>query len=1054
MNCQHLLSSSAPAIQSAASLPGNKAGLGQARLWLTRCLLWGVFFTGWHGFSQAAAQSGTVIYWGDTSLGQGNPPSNLGPVKSISAGSSHSLAVRTDGTVAAWGTDILGEAIVPPGLNNVKAVAAGVEHSVALKEDGTVVVWGDNSSGQLEVPEGLSGVTAVAAGRYHTVALKDDGTVVAWGANEGTEVQVPAGLSGVAAVAAGARHSVALKEDGTVVAWGDNLEGEATVPPGLSDVVAISAGFFHNLALKADGTVVAWGDNSEGQINVPAGLTDVVLIAAGYYFSLAVKSDGTTVGWGDNAFSQIDDFPTDLSGAFALSAGSGHVLALLAIPQAPDIAITGNDVVIANGDTTPSPADHTHFGAASIVDGSVVRTFTIRNNGDEALNLTGEPLVALTGAQAGDFSVTVLPSTPVAAAGSTTFAVTFTPSAAGNRSATISVANDVAGKSPYTFIIRGTGNIPTGTPTVKLTSPTAKTLSTTLPLLVRGVAGDNDGVERVEVTLNSDAPVLATLESSTKPSSVPFSASVNPVEGPNTLTVVAYDLSGNSSVPVTRTFTFERRYQLTITRDVPPTQTATPDRAGTVALAATPASKATKLGKGVNPQTSAILPGTTVKVTAASRKGHLFSHWTGLPAGAQEAGNVASFVMPAQDEPDLTAVFVEDPFTPLLGAKPVFRGLLLPDTGTAAGNDTVGHLTANLVSSSGAASGKIFMDGLTTSFKAVLLGDGSVWFKSGKNLLPELAFGARSLGMTWDSAGLHLTVTAPGDAVSKGLAQAALYSNSSPAPAALLNRAGKQGYFTLILPAKPQSPPIDSADYPQGTGFGTLTLAKNGTFRLALTLADGTKTTISSALVALDQSPVFAQLPTPGTRAKGGSFLGTLVFDTAPAGSDVTGSDLLWFRPAVTESKKAVTQIYTDGWPQGIAVDALGALYDRNLPVADALDLPDAHPVNGNAELTFADGKLLSSFSITNFNINTSKVAKIPTNDKNFTLTLTQGSGLLKGTFTPNPNWTEPARKLPAFQGVLLQKGASAGGFGFFLSNRLNDTDPESGSVILSAPSP
>ena len=53
-----------------------------------------------------------------------------------------------------------------------------------------------------------------------------------------------------------------------------------------------------------------------------------------------------------------------------------------------------------------------------------------------------------------------LPAT-VAGLGSTTFTVTFNPSALGLRSATVSIANNDADENPYDFAIQGTG---TGAP--------------------------------------------------------------------------------------------------------------------------------------------------------------------------------------------------------------------------------------------------------------------------------------------------------------------------------------------------------------------------------------------------------------------------------------------------------------------------------------------------------------------------------------------------------------------------------------------------------------
>jgi flagellar hook assembly protein FlgD len=121
--------------------------------------------------------------------------------------------------------------------------------------------------------------------------------------------------------------------------------------------------------------------------------------------------------------------------------------------------VLGNAVSIADGDASPSTTDDTDFGSADITTGTVDHIFTIKNTGSADLNLTGTPdKVQISGPNAGDFSVTVQPSTPVAAnTGMTTFTVQFNPSATGLRSATISIANDDADENPYDFAIQGTG---------------------------------------------------------------------------------------------------------------------------------------------------------------------------------------------------------------------------------------------------------------------------------------------------------------------------------------------------------------------------------------------------------------------------------------------------------------------------------------------------------------------------------------------------------------------------------------------------------------------
>lgn len=117
-----------------------------------------------------------------------------------------------------------------------------------------------------------------------------------------------------------------------------------------------------------------------------------------------------------------------------------------------EIDVQGNGISIVNGDVTPSISDWTDF---SSVAGS--RTYTIRNNGNVALNIGG---ITITGVHASDFTVTAMPASTVAALGTTTFTVSFAPSAINTRSATINIANDDADENPYIFDIQGFGIIP------------------------------------------------------------------------------------------------------------------------------------------------------------------------------------------------------------------------------------------------------------------------------------------------------------------------------------------------------------------------------------------------------------------------------------------------------------------------------------------------------------------------------------------------------------------------------------------------------------------
>ena len=122
-------------------------------------------------------------------------------------------------------------------------------------------------------------------------------------------------------------------------------------------------------------------------------------------------------------------------------------------PQ-PHIQVLGNNHLITNGDNTPSPADNSDFG--SIENGSARElSFVIRNSGSADLELTGTPKVAVSGAAAGDFTVTLEPASALAPKHQSLFTLRFSPTAVGLSEAEISISSDDASHSPYTFAVQG-----------------------------------------------------------------------------------------------------------------------------------------------------------------------------------------------------------------------------------------------------------------------------------------------------------------------------------------------------------------------------------------------------------------------------------------------------------------------------------------------------------------------------------------------------------------------------------------------------------------------
>ena len=86
------------------------------------------------------------------------------------------------------------------------------------------------------------------------------------------------------------------------------------------------------------------------------------------------------------------------------------------------------------------------------------KTFTITNSG--STNLTGL-VITKNGTHPGDFIVSAPGSTNLPANSSTTFTITFTPTATGSRSAAIHIANNDPDENPFDISLVGTGIPPT-----------------------------------------------------------------------------------------------------------------------------------------------------------------------------------------------------------------------------------------------------------------------------------------------------------------------------------------------------------------------------------------------------------------------------------------------------------------------------------------------------------------------------------------------------------------------------------------------------------------
>jgi alpha-tubulin suppressor-like RCC1 family protein len=285
----------------------------------------------------------------------------------ISAGGTHTVAVRSDGTLWSWGVNTFGQAgtlstfnqLVPKQIeiyNSFTSVAAGTDFSVAINKDLTLWRWGFNSTGDLSSPHrsnpvqvGGSSFTQISAAGATALAIDVGGRLFGWGRittddnfffNLGLDpITWGVGKSHIN-INAGDSFIHAIDSQYAVWAYGLNNTGQlglndtinrsSPVQLGTSYSWNIIGGGIGGTPLYA-GALFLTGLNTSGQL----GLGDVAnrsspvqlsannqsvfnfpvrisanrwnQISAGYSHSTAIRDDNTLWSWGLNTSGQVGD---------------------------------------------------------------------------------------------------------------------------------------------------------------------------------------------------------------------------------------------------------------------------------------------------------------------------------------------------------------------------------------------------------------------------------------------------------------------------------------------------------------------------------------------------------------------------------------------------------------------------------------------------------------------------------------------------------------------------------------------------------------------------
>ena len=398
-----------------------------------------------------------------------------------------------------------------------------------------------------------------------------------------------------------------------------------------------------------------------------------------------------------------------------------------------------------------------------------------------------------------------------------------------------------------------------------------------------------------------------------------------------------------------------------------------------------------------------------------------------------------------------------------------YNGLITPDTEPLLHSGLINVK----VTSKGTFTGKVTLGGTAISIKGTFDATGAARFGKAQTATLALVKKAKPTNISLGFLALNLDITGgnkitgtlkdQGGTITLGTianADRALYSSKKTpvapymkVPTNILDSTKEKGKYTAIFGANAApNNGVAKVGFPQGDGYGAVTVSSAGIVKIIGKLADGKVVTYSNALSKNNEWPVFVQI-----YSKGGFISGNVAFDPAQTQTDAACAGMKWFKPANAKDK-----LYPVAWPNGITTDFIASKYfvptkpttkNPTPPNSDTvlgLGVPGAlATTTDNIFITTADGGLTTN---TSNDASLSAASKVTVHGATTGSTAATGlkTAFVTAKGTMSGSFTHPGTgKAVKFAGVAYQKTKTASGYFLYFPPKTAPlgTPAESGAV-------